>query len=56
MCVTVERFSLIGLLSVNAVKAVGISLVGLLSIKNCLKLPFGANSTTIYSGPEGVKK
>ena len=53
MCVSVEPLSLTsGLLSLNAVNSVGYSLVGLLSLKNCLKLPFGAYSTTIYSGPE----
>ena len=56
MYVTVEPFSLTGLLSLNAVKVVGISTVGLLSFKNCLKLPFGANSTTTYSGPEREKE
>ena len=55
MYVIVEPFSLTGLLSLNAVKVVGISLVGLLFLKNCLKLPFGANSTTTYSGPEREK-
>ena len=52
MCVSVEPLSLTGLLSLNAVNSVGYSPVGLLSLKNCLKLPFGAYSTTIYSGPE----
>ena len=56
MCVSVEPFSLTGLLSLNAVNSVGYSLVGLLSLKNCLKLPFGAYSTTIYSGPEDKEK
>ena len=56
MYVSVEPFSLTGLLSLTAVKVVGYSLVGLLSFKNCLKLPFGANSTTTYSGPEDKKK
>ena len=56
MYVSVEPFSLTGLLSLNAVKVVGISLVGLLFLKNCLKLPFGANSTTTYSGPEREKE
>ena len=52
MCVSVEPLSLTSLLSLSAVNSVGYSLVGLLSLKNCLKLPFGAYSTTIYSGPE----
>ena len=52
MCVSVEPLSLNGLLSLNAVNIVGYSLAGLLSLKKCLKLPFGAYSTTIYSGPE----
>ena len=56
MCVSVEPFSLTAHLSVTAVKVVGYSLVGLLSFKNCLKLPFGANSTTTYSGPEDKEK
>ena len=56
MCVSVELFSLTGLLSLNAVKVVGIFLVGLLFRKNCLKFPFGENSTTTYSGPEGEKE
>ena len=52
MCVSVEPLSLTsGLLSLNAVNSVGYSLVGLLSLKNCLKLPFGAYSTIIYNGP-----
>jgi len=33
------------------VRVVVYSLVGLLSFKNCLKLPFGAYSTTTNSGP-----
>ena len=56
MYVSVEPFSLTGLLSLTAVKVVGYSLVGLLSFKNCLKLSFGANSTTTYSGPEDKEK
>ena len=52
MYVSGEPLSLTGHLSLNAVNTVGYSLVGLLSLKNCLKLPFGAYSTTIYSGPE----
>ena len=56
MYVTVEPFSLSGHLSLTAVKVVGCSPVGLLSFKNCLKLPFGANSTTTYSGPEDKEK
>ena len=56
MYVSAEPLSLTGLLSLSAVKVVGICLVGLLFLKNCLKLPFGANSTTTYSGPEGEKE
>ena len=56
MCVTVEPFSLTSPLSLNAVNRVGYSLVGLLSLKNCLKLPLGAYSTTTYSGPEDKEK
>ena len=55
MYVSVEPFSLTGLPSPNAVNRVGYALVGLLSLKNCLKLPFGAYSTTIYNGPEERK-
>ena len=56
MCVSVELFSLTGHLSVTAVNVVGYSLVGLLSFKNCLKLPLGANSMTTYSEPEDKEK
>ena len=56
MCVSVEPFFLTGPLSLNAVNRVGYSLVGLLVLKNCLKLPFRAYSTTTYSGPEDKEK